>query len=273
MRWPWSSSSEEREEKASPSPNDVLSSVTDWSRYQDPRNVIPVIVLTAGAFFFSTFYRSYLKRVSQAINIAPTFWRKRSLFGRVTSVGDNDNFRLFHTPGGRLAGWEILPWRRVPTTRKQLAGKTVHIRLAGIDAPELPHFGRPAQPYSKEAMDFLTSYILHRRVRAYVHHRDQYDRAVATVYVRRWLIRRDVGLQMLKRGLATVFEANSGAEYGGMEEKYRSSERQAKSRRKGMWGGDLNKYESPMDFKKRMGPKHENPVDFKKGTGRITPPT
>ena len=126
------------------------------------------------------------------------------------------------------------------------------MRLAGIDAPELAHFGRPSQPGAKEALDWLTSYILHRRVRNYVYKRDQYDRAVATVYVRRWLVRRDVGLEMLKRGLATVYEAKTGAEFGRLEDRYRRAEWWAKKRRKGIWGVE-GKFESPRDFKTRMG--------------------
>jgi len=85
-------------------------------------------------------------------------------------------------------------------------------------------------------------------VRAYIHKKDQYDRAVATVYVRRWggLISRDVGLQMLKRGLATVYEAKSGVEWGGLEEKYRRAEWWAKLMRKGIW---KEAHESPREFK------------------------
>lgn len=129
MPWPWSSSSTERDGKTSVSSSD-FPTATDWSHYRDPRNIIPVVVLTGSAFVLSTFYRSYLKRIPQAINIGPKFWRKRSLFGKVTSVGDADNFRLFHTPGGRLAGWELLPWRRVPGTAKELKDKTVRDRSA-----------------------------------------------------------------------------------------------------------------------------------------------
>jgi endonuclease YncB( thermonuclease family) len=127
----------------------------------------------------------------------------------------------------------------------------IHIRLAGVDAPELAHFGRPSQPFSQEAIDWLTSYIHLRRVRAYVYKRDQYDRAVATVYVRKWLLRRDVGLQMLRMGLATVYEAKTGAEFGMLEEKYRKAERWAKLRGRGMWGGKGG-FESPRDYKTRM---------------------
>lgn len=122
-----------------------------------------------------------------------------------------------------------------------------------MDAPELAHFGRPPQPFSQDALHWLTSYLLHRRVRAYIYKRDQYDRAVATVYVWRWLWKRDVGLQMLKAGLATVYEAKSGAEFGELEGKYRAAEERAKMKRKGMWGGRKEDYESPRDYKSRMG--------------------
>lgn len=128
----------------------------------------------------------------------------------------------------------------------------IHIRLAGVDAPELAHFGRPSQPFSQDALDWLTSYLLSRRVRAYIYKRDQYDRAVATVYVWQWLLRRDVGLQMIKAGLATVYEAKSGAEFGELEAKYRKAEKWAKMKRKGMWGGKKVDYESPRDYKSRM---------------------
>ncbi|KAL8748249.1 MAG: hypothetical protein Q9184_007469, partial [Pyrenodesmia sp. 2 TL-2023] len=185
------------------------------------------------------------------IDIGHHIWRKRSLFGYVTSVGDADNFRIFHTPGGRLAGWGWLPWRRVPDKVKELKDNTVPIRLAGIDAPEMAHFGKTAQPFSKEAHEFLTSYVLHRRVRAYVYRRDRYDRAVATVYVRKWLLKKDVGLEMLKRGLATVYEGKSDAEFGTLEAKYRNTETWAKLRRKGMWAGTKKDYESPHDYKIR----------------------
>lgn len=129
----------------------------------------------------------------------------------------------------------------------------ISIRLAGVDAPEGAHFGRPAQPGAKEAFDWLTAYVGQRRVRAYVYKKDQYDRAVATVYVRRWLLRRDVGLQMLKRGLATVYEAKSGAEFGDLEDKYRRVEWWAKQRKKGIWAAKKTDFESPRDYKIRMG--------------------
>lgn len=121
MRWPpWSTtSSKDDNEKTRPL------SWTDWTHYTDPRTIIPTIILTGTALLLARFYRSYLRRIPQAVNIQPAFWRRRSLFGRVTSVGDGDNFRLFHTPGGRLTGWGWIPGRRVPEKREDLKDKTV----------------------------------------------------------------------------------------------------------------------------------------------------
>ena len=89
-------------------------------------------------------------------------------------------------------------------------------------------------------------------MRVKVYRRDQYDRIVGTVYVRRFLIRRDVGLEMLKSGLATTYEARTGAEFGGLEEKYKEAEAQAKANKCGMWGGKPEHFESPREYKTRM---------------------
>lgn len=104
---------------------------------------------------------------------------------------------------------------------------------------------------------------MNRRVRVYIHRHDQYQRAVGSVCVRRALDfpipfrRRDVSYEMLKRGLATVYEAKVGAEFGGeeMERKYRKAEWWAKLRGVGMWHGlsGNKKLESPREYKTRMG--------------------
>lgn len=107
----------------------------------------------------------------------------------------------------------------------------------------------------------LTDLILNRRVRAQLYRRDQYDRIVAQVYVRKWFFKKDVGLEMLKAGLATIYEAKSGAEFGTSEEKYRAAEDQAKERKVGMWskpgllqrlaGAKTKAPESPREYKTR----------------------
>ena len=89
-------------------------------------------------------------------------------------------------------------------------------------------------------------------MRAYIYKRDQYERVVATVFVRRWLIRRDVGKEMLRAGMATVYEAKGGAEFGEFKEVYERVEREAKGRGMGMWAGRREDFESPREYKIRM---------------------
>ncbi|KAL2258204.1 hypothetical protein VTK26DRAFT_8579 [Humicola hyalothermophila] len=246
--------------------------------FAQPHNWIAPTLAAGLSVGLWTFYQRYLRRIPGSDHIAPSFFRRRSLLGTVTSVGDGDGFHMFHTPGGRLAGWGWL--RRVPRDRKELKGRTISVRIAGIDAPEGAHFGKPAQPYAAEAQTWLESYILGRRVRARIYRRDQYERVVATVHVRRPLVpflpfpsrRRDVGLEMLHRGLATTYEGKIGAEFGGdkMERRYKEAEEEARRRGRGMWAvektkklggglkglvgkkGEVRVVESPMAYKRRM---------------------
>jgi len=132
MRWPpWSSNSNRDDDKKHPvSWTDSLNA-TDWSHYTDPRTAIPTILLTTTILVSVRFYRSYLRRIPEASHIKPGFFRKRSLFGTVTRVGDGDNFHLFHTPGGRLAGWGWLRGRQIPAWQNK-KGNTVHRLLRSI---------------------------------------------------------------------------------------------------------------------------------------------
>jgi endonuclease YncB( thermonuclease family) len=59
-----------------------------------------------------------------------------------------------------------------------LGRETIHVRLAGIDAPESGHFGMPAQPFSQEAKQWLSDRLLHRIVTIQPLRRDQYHRLV-----------------------------------------------------------------------------------------------
>lgn len=106
--------------------NDSLNA-TDWAHYAEPRNWIPTAIAVVAALGLHQFYRSYLRRLPGTGHVSPGYFRKRSLLGKVTSVGDGDNFHLFHTPGGRLAGWGWL--RKVPVGRKEVRGRTVSYSL------------------------------------------------------------------------------------------------------------------------------------------------
>jgi endonuclease YncB( thermonuclease family) len=61
-----------------------------------------------------------------------------------------------------------------------------------------------------------------------------------------------VGLEMIKAGLATVYEAKTGAEFGKLEAKYREAEQRAQVKKIGMWAIEKKNFESPRDYKVRM---------------------
>lgn len=111
------------------SPPAAPASLTDsiWEHLSHPHNWIAPIAAASLTLGIWKFYHAYLRRIPSSNHIAPSLFRRRSLLGKVTSVGDGDGFHMFHTPGGRLAGWGWL--RRVPSDRKELKGRTVSFSL------------------------------------------------------------------------------------------------------------------------------------------------
>ena len=128
----------------------------------------------------------------------------------------------------------------------------------------MAHFGNPAQPFAKEALEYLKSRVLHRTVWCSVAHVDQYKRLVATPYV--WdppyvLGRKNLSKELISEGLATVYR-QGGASYGSAswisktlfnattgEASLERAERKAKRFRKGIWS--QKKIETPEEYKKR----------------------
>lgn len=190
--------------------------------------------LTAGGFLAYRFYARYIRRVHTYLNLTPDMLDgQRTLYGKVTRVGDGDNFRFYHTPGGVWLGWGWL--FHVPTSRVDLKDETLMIRLCGVDAPEGAHFGKPAQPYSAEALHWLQDYLVGRSVTITPYSIDQYKRVVARAQVWKWTGRKDVSAEMLRNGLGVVYESKYGAEFGDSESWYRSLEAAAKKRKLGLW--------------------------------------
>lgn len=223
-----------------PSPSDEISVL-------HPKVLILSAGITTSLFLGYKFYKRYLRRIRTYLDLTPSILdNKYPLYGKVTRVGDGDNYRFYHTPGGILAGWGWL--RFVPTTRAELKDETLMIRLAGIDAPERSHWGKPAQPLSEEALLWLRNYIDGRYVTLYPHLIDQYKRVVGTTMVWKWTGRKDVSAEMIKTGLAVVYESKTGAEFGGKEDWYRKLESRAKWLEKGVWG--LRKFQTPGEYKK-----------------------
>ncbi|KAK6204496.1 uncharacterized protein RJT21DRAFT_116918 [Scheffersomyces amazonensis] len=193
-------------------------------------------------------YRRYIRRIRTYLDITPEILDKNHrLYGYVTRVGDGDNFRFYHTPGGILLGWGWL--RQIPTGRTALKDETLMIRLCGIDAPERAHWGKPAQPYSEEALNWLNDYLIGRYVSITPYSIDQYKRVVARAEVWKWNGKKDVSAEMIKSGLAMVYEGKVGAEFGNNESWYRTLESRAKYLKKGLWSLG-KKLTTPGEYKK-----------------------
>ena len=269
MQWPewlqWPSSDQEKKKNDSVLWSESLNA-TDWSHYSSPRTIIPTAILTFSTLALIRIYRRSLRRIPDAQYITPSYFHKRSLYGYVSRVGDGDNFRLFHTPGGRATGWGWLSSRKVQDwSQKDFQNKTIHVRIAGVDAPETAHFGNKEQPFGKEALEWLRTLLHKRYVRAHIYRLDQYHRVVASVSYWKWgFWKTDVGLEMIKNGMATVYEAKFGSEFGDKEAQYRRAMEKAQRKQIGMWthtkpglmaklmGQKQEKVETPREYKTRI---------------------
>lgn len=220
----------------------------------DRRVLDPNVLLVSSAVIGTTFggvfvYRRYIRRVRTYLDLTPSLLSgKRQLTGKVTRVGDGDNFRFYHTPGGVFLGWGWL--RHVPTSRAGLKDNTLMIRLCGVDAPERSHFGKPAQPFSEEALVWLQKYLVHRSVRITPFSIDQYKRVVARAQVWKWTGKKDVSAEMLRNGLAVVYESKFEAQFGENETWYRKLEAAAKRKKKGLWALG-RKLMTPKEYKSK----------------------
>lgn len=111
-------------------------------------------------------------------------------YGIATSVGDGDGFHIYHVPLFRSANYNA-------------RSKMLPIRMAGIDAPEVRGYGKPAQPKSREAKQYLAHMILKKTVRVRVLNIDMYNRILAIVYVRKcYIFWENVNFGNARRGIS-----------------------------------------------------------------------
>lgn len=214
------------------------------------RVLILATLLTTGALTSIRLYKNYLQPIRHVRDIPQHFFHNRTLRGRVTRVGDGDNFHFFHIPGGIFAGWDWL--RATPKANARgLKGQTLHVRLCGVDAPERAHFGKPAQPYSEEALQWLKDHLLGRKVNMKPLALDQYGRVVGKVEILTWFGWKNVSLEMIKNGIGVVYEGKTFAEFDGDEAIFRKAEMKAKKQKKGLW--NTRNLVTPGEYKKIHG--------------------
>mmetsp|Transcript_619 Transcript_619/g.1256 ORF Transcript_619/g.1256 Transcript_619/m.1256 type:complete len:289 (-) Transcript_619:3116-3982(-) len=180
----------------------------------------------------------------------PQGWirRQATLRGRVVRVGDGDNFRMIHLPWIRR--W-VHRGSNSSLVRSANAEQSIHIRLAGVDAPECSHFGLAGQPFGPDARRWLHDFLDKRWVSVVLHERDQYRRIVGTAYVRPrgGIFRQNVSVALVRAGYAVVFRGPQ-AQYGGALRALEVAERQAKRRAIGMWVRGPESVENPQTFKR-----------------------
>ena len=127
-----------------------------------------------GTALFLTIARKGLHRYRTAQEIPLRFFKQqRRLHGYAILVNDSDNIRFYHRP------WVRLWCPNIP--RNDLKYETINVRLAGIDAPEMAHFGGQSQPYAEEAKQWLTKMVEGRPVTIWLHRYDQYSRIVISM--------------------------------------------------------------------------------------------
>lgn len=118
----------------------------------------------------------------------------------------------------------------------------LRIRLLGIDAPEIPHQGRPGQTYGWEARQHLVRLVLNRMVRIELFGADAYRRLLAVI----WHDSANVNVEMVRGGFAEVYR---GARCQAYCRELTDAERRAQQERAGIWAQD--RYESPAAYRRR----------------------
>jgi len=136
----------------------------------------------------------------------PTKQKKSSLFGRVMQVKDGDTVVISPLEGGQF----------------------FTCRLYGIDTPEIPHRGKPGQPFGYEAKKYLKSLILGRTVKVYTTGKKTYGREICLIYFNG----KDINLEMVKAGYAWAYRRYLKRPYAS---KYIDAERKARDNRLGLW--------------------------------------
>lgn len=191
----------------------------------------------AGVILFiiiSTTYMIYkVSRRITTLKDLPKNYINLKFNGIAVNVCDGDGFRFFHTP----------PFR----SKKYIRGTcNLSIRIAGIDAPEMRKYNIPAQPLAEESKIYLKNLIYEKSVTIKILGIDRYNRILATVYTRTVKGRVNVGVEMVKAGLACVYDGKD-ALYGSHKNKLLNEEKKAQKKKIGMWG--LPNYISPMKYK------------------------
>lgn len=108
------------------------------------------------------------------------------------------------------------------------------VRLLGVDTPELSRNGRPAEPWSEHARDFLNAALPDRTVSfGFDREGDEHDGCrLVYAYHRGKLLNEEI----IRAGFS---RAETGFPYHeAMKTRFRQAEREARERRRGLWSDE-----------------------------------
>jgi micrococcal nuclease len=116
------------------------------------------------------------------------------------------------------------------TIEVELEGRTESVRYIGVDTPETPKPGTPAQCFAEEASVFNEALVAGERVRLVFDRelRDRYGRLLAYVYVEGLL----VNAELIRDGYARTLEIEPNT---AMADRLSALERQAGRAGRGLW--------------------------------------
>ncbi|TIB70565.1 hypothetical protein E3Q23_04132 [Wallemia mellicola] len=196
----------------------------------------------ASAFMGIFAHKTLVRRIKNADMISVSMIERQvTIRGVITRVGDADNFRMYHRPLLSLDS------RSSILQKKLTAVDTIHVRLAGVDAPETSHFGKPAQPYANEALQWLKQKITGEKVAVKLLRKDRYGRVIRVGW--KCTALREMVQTVALAGYGAIYEQD-GAEYDGMLDKLRRVEEQARRKKRGMW--KQKHVELPSTYKKKL---------------------
>lgn len=111
----------------------------------------------------------------------------------------------------------------------------VRVRYIGINAPELHHPRKGAEPFGREAADANSELVSGRKVtlKLDVQKRDKYDRLLAYVYFRKGLKKTFVNEWLIRSGYAQVSTFPPNVKHEGL---FLEAQRYAMEHNLGLWG-------------------------------------
>lgn len=132
-------------------------------------------------------------------------------------------------------------------TAEQNRGSKLKLRLAGIDAPEIPHKrGETGQPFAAESREFLKR-MTEKGVSVRAITRDRYGRIVALVFLPDGRL---VNAEVVRAGLAEVYAEYLKGIPGGISSSLIDAQNEAKRAKRGVWS--LPTYERPSAYRQRL---------------------